>query len=158
MDINEVKDLMSQFDQSTLKEFDLKKGSFEIYMNKNEICRVNTMTNAAQGEVVEPASKTTESAAVAVSEATPAEVKPVPVPSGKEIISPIVGIVYLQATPDDPFFKSVGDTVKKGEVVCIVEAMKVMNEITSDMDGVITEILVENEQIVEFGQPLFRVQ
>ena len=75
----------------------------------------------------------------------------------EEITSPIVGIVYLQPAPDKENFVKVGDTVKTGDVVCIVEAMKLMNEITATVDGVITEILVNNEDVVEFGQPLFRV-
>ncbi len=77
---------------------------------------------------------------------------------GIEVVSPIVGIVYLQPAPDKPAFKKEGDQVAKGEVICIIEAMKLMNEITSEADGVITEILVENESVVEYGQPLFRIQ
>ena len=77
---------------------------------------------------------------------------------GVEVKSPIVGIVYLQPAPDKPQFKSVGDSVKKGEVICIIEAMKLMNEITSEVDGKIVEILVENEAVVEYDQPLFRIQ
>ncbi|MGO3608537.1 MAG: acetyl-CoA carboxylase biotin carboxyl carrier protein, partial [Enterococcus sp.] len=76
---------------------------------------------------------------------------------GQVITSPIVGIVYLQPSPEQPAFKSVGETVKQGETVCIIEAMKLLNEITSEFDGTITEILVENEDVVEYGQPLFRI-
>ena len=67
-------------------------------------------------------------------------------------------MTYLKPSPDKPNFKQVGDRVQKGDVVCIVEAMKVMNEITSDISGEIVEVLVENEQVVEFNQPLFRVK
>ncbi len=74
----------------------------------------------------------------------------------EEITSPIVGIVYLQPAPDKENFVKVGDTVKTGDVVCIVEAMKLMNEITATVDGK-SEVLVNNEDVVEFGQPLFRV-
>ena len=77
---------------------------------------------------------------------------------GVTIDSPLVGVAYLTPSPDKPAFKSVGDKVAKGEVVCIVEAMKVMNEITSDVAGEIVEVLVDNEQVVEFNQPLFRVK
>ena len=76
---------------------------------------------------------------------------------GQVITSPIVGIVYLQPSPDQEAYKSVGDSVKQGETVCIIEAMKLLNEITSDFDGTVTEILVENEDVVEYGQPLFRI-
>ena len=75
--------------------------------------------------------------------------------NGSTINSPLVGVFYSAASPDDDAFVSVGDTVKKGQVVGIVEAMKLMNEIESDYDGVVTDILVDNEQMVEYGQPMF---
>ena len=77
---------------------------------------------------------------------------------GKMIKSPFVGTFYRSSQPGSPAFVSVGQRVKKGEVLCIVEAMKLMNEIESEMDGVIREILVENEHPVEFDQPLFIVE
>lgn len=74
---------------------------------------------------------------------------------GKKILSPMVGTFYAQPAPDKPPFVKVGDKVKKGQIVCIIEAMKLMNEIESEVDGEIVECLVENEDMVEFGQPLF---
>lgn len=155
MDIKEVKELLAQFDQSSLTEFDLREGSFELYMNKNN---VSQRTVQAQPEV----EKTAEAVPSAVEaepkiSARPAEAPLQAATEGEEITSPLVGVVYLQPAPDKAMFKSVGDKVKKGEVVCIVEAMKLMNEITSTVDGTITEILVENEAIVEYNQPIFRV-
>jgi acetyl-CoA carboxylase biotin carboxyl carrier protein len=76
---------------------------------------------------------------------------------GKVIKAPIVGTFYRSPSPDAPSYVNVGDTVRKGQVVCIVEAMKLMNQIESDVDGVVTEILVENAQPVQFGQELFRL-
>ena len=76
---------------------------------------------------------------------------------GKLITSPIVGVVYLQANPEADAYVSVGDTVKEGQVLCLVEAMKIMNEINSEQEGKIVEILVENGQVVEYNQPLFRI-
>ncbi|ENZ5597763.1 acetyl-CoA carboxylase biotin carboxyl carrier protein [Enterococcus hirae] len=162
MNINEIKELVSQFDQSTLTEFDLREGQFELYMNKNESSRgMGTMA---------PMPVATEAPRVTVVPQTPIQQTPVseaPQASveasqesfeGVEVKSPIVGIVYLQPAPDKPQFKSVGDSVKKGEVICIIEAMKLMNEITSEVDGKIVEILVENEAVVEYDQPLFRIQ
>ncbi|EMF0535391.1 acetyl-CoA carboxylase biotin carboxyl carrier protein [Enterococcus hirae] len=162
MNINEIKELVSQFDQSTLTEFDLREGQFELYMNKNESSRgMGTMapmpvaTEAPRDTVVPQ----TPIQQTPVSEASQASVE-VSQESfeGVEVKSPIVGIVYLQPAPDKPQFKSVGDSVKKGEVICIIEAMKLMNEITSEVDGKIVEILVENEAVVEYDQPLFRIQ
>ena len=81
-----------------------------------------------------------------------------PTASGKFIKSPIIGTFYAAAAPGNPPFVSVGDKVSKGSVVCIVESMKLMNEITSDFDGTVAEILVSDGEAVEFDQPLIRVE
>lgn len=160
MDINEVKELLTQFDQSTLTEFDLREGSFGLYMNKNKVTQKTSgeakqtiANNTTNQGVTEDANQTIE-VKEAVNEVAKAEPK---IENIEEIISPIVGVVYLKPAPDKENFKQVGDSVKKGDVVCIVEAMKLMNEITATVDGVITEVLVENEEVVEFNQPLFYV-
>ena len=75
--------------------------------------------------------------------------------SGHTVTSPLVGTFYSAPSPDAPSFVNVGDRVKKGQVIGIIEAMKLMNELESDFDGVIKEILVKDEDVVEFGQPLF---
>jgi len=75
-----------------------------------------------------------------------------------EITSPMVGTFYRAPSPDSPPYVEVGDRVEEGQVVCIVEAMKLMNEISADRSGVVEEICVENAQPVEFGQPLFRIR
>jgi acetyl-CoA carboxylase, biotin carboxyl carrier protein len=157
MQLAELKDLMAQFDQSSLTEFNLKDGSFELYLNKNTTSRAVQTAPVAQAPVQAPATEAVVAAAPAqatVQAATPAPA----VVEGVTIDSPLVGVAYLTPSPDKPAFKSVGDKVAKGEVVCIVEAMKVMNEITSDVAGEIVEVLVDNEQVVEFNQPLFRVK
>ncbi len=84
-------------------------------------------------------------------------VTPAPAVDGRVIKAPIVGTFYRSPSPDAKAYVDVGDTVRKGQVVCIVEAMKLMNQIESDVDGVVTEILVENGQPVQFGQDLFRL-
>lgn len=78
--------------------------------------------------------------------------------SDKVVVSPLVGTFYSSAAPDSDDFVKVGDTVKKGQVLGIIEAMKLMNEIESEFDGVVEAILVNNEDVVEFGQPLFRIR
>ena len=80
-----------------------------------------------------------------------------PAADGKVIRSPIVGTFYRSPSPDSPVYVNVGDKVRKGQVVCIVEAMKLMNQVESDVDGVVSEILVDNAQPVQFGQELFRL-
>lgn len=77
---------------------------------------------------------------------------------GKPVKAPMVGVFYAAASPDEEPFVSVGDKVKKGDVLCIIEAMKLMNEITADADGEIVRVCAENEQVVEYGQTLFVIK
>jgi acetyl-CoA carboxylase biotin carboxyl carrier protein len=79
-------------------------------------------------------------------------------PTGHTIHSPMVGITYLAPAPDSAPFVAIGQTVKKGQVLCIIEAMKMMNQIEADRAGVVLQLLVENGQPVEFGQPLFVIE
>lgn len=78
--------------------------------------------------------------------------------AGQAVTSPIVGVVYLQAKPGEPPYVKVGDQVEAGQTVCIVEAMKMMNEIPAPISGTVTEVCIENEQVVEFNQVLIRIQ
>lgn len=93
-------------------------------------------------------------AAVTAAPAASAETPAAPKPQGKAIKAPLVGTFYAAPSPDQPPFVQVGDTVKKGDVVLIIESMKLMNEVTSDVDGVVQEILVKNGEAVEYDQPL----
>lgn len=142
MNLNEIKDLMAQFDQSSLKEFSYKNGTDELVFSKNE------------AKLVAEASPVPQPVVEAVSESGAGE----SVAEGDLVESPLVGVAYLAAGPDKPNFVSVGDTVKKGQTLVIIEAMKVMNEIPAPKDGVVTEILVENEEMVEFGKGLVRIK
>jgi len=140
MNINEIKDLMAQFDQSSLREFSYKNQSDELTFSKNESSAAVATTPAA-------------SAAPEVAPEAPA-----PAAEGDVVESPLVGVAYLAAGPDKPAFVSVGDQVKKGQTLMIIEAMKVMNEVPAPKDGLITEILVQNEEMVEFGKGLVRIK
>ncbi|QQU18338.1 acetyl-CoA carboxylase biotin carboxyl carrier protein [Enterococcus casseliflavus] len=153
METHEVKELLSQFDQSTLTELQLKKETFELYFNKNT---TSGLQNASSAPAPAPAANAAPTPAVSATPDTVEVAKPVL--EGKEVVSPLVGVVYLKPSPDKDNFKQIGDHVKKGDILCIVEAMKVMNEIVSDVDGELVEVLVESEQIVEYNQPLFRVK
>ena len=158
METHEVKELLSQFDQSTLTELQLKKETFELYFNKNTTSGLQNASSAPASAPAANAAPTPVALTPAVS-ATPDTVETAkPVLEGKEVVSPLVGVVYLKPSPDKDNFKQIGDHVKKGDILCIVEAMKVMNEIVSDVDGELVEVLVESEQIVEYNQPLFRVK
>lgn len=159
MNLNEIKDLMAQFDQSSLREFSYKNGTDELLFSKNEAKLVAETSPAPQPVVpaavptVAPQAQTTP-AVEAVSETSATE----SLAEGDLVESPLVGVAYLAAGPDKPNFVSVGDTVKKGQTLVIIEAMKVMNEIPAPKDGVVTEILVENEEMVEFGKGLVRIK
>ena len=156
METNEIKDLLSQFDQSSLTELQLKKENIELYFNKNSFSSRQVSSESSDVKVESiPAAAPVPSVPTA---AGTLEVSSEPIMAGTEIVSPLVGVVYLKPSPEQSQFKQIGDSVKKGDVLCIVEAMKVMNEIVSDVDGELVEILVENEQIVEYDQPLFRVK
>lgn len=146
MNLNEIKDLMAQFDQSSLKEFSYKNGTDELVFSKNEAKLVAEASPAPQAQ--------TTPAVEVVSETSASE----SVVEGDLVESPLVGVAYLAAGPDKSNFVSVGDTVKKGQTLVIIEAMKVMNEIPTPKDGVVTEILVENEEMVEFGKGLVRIK
>lgn len=162
MNLNEIKDLMAQFDQSSLREFSYKNGADELQFSKNEARMaseapaqvVPAPTAVAASPVVSAPSTPVESAV----EEAPAPAETTVVPEGDVVESPLVGVAYLAAGPDKPAFVTVGDSVKKGQTLVIIEAMKVMNEIPAPKDGVVTEILVSNEEMVEFGKGLVRIK
>ena len=165
MNINEIKDLMAQFDQSSLREFSYKNQSDELTFSKNEGQAVVATAPAvsaapivapvqpASAPVLEPAPQAASTAATEV-----APEAPIPAAEGDVVESPLVGVAYLAAGPDKPAFVNVGDRVKKGQTLMIIEAMKVMNEVPAPKDGLVTEILVQNEEMVEFGKGLVRIK
>ena len=165
MNINEIKDLMAQFDQSSLREFSYKNQSDELTFSKNEssaaVAATPAVSSAPVVAPVQPASApVADTVSQAASTAAPevAPEAPAPAAEGDVVESPLVGVAYLAAGPDKPAFVSVGDQVKKGQTLMIIEAMKVMNEVPAPKDGLITEILVQNEEMVEFGKGLVRIK
>ena len=165
MNLNDIKDLMAQFDQSSLREFSYKNGKDELQFSKNEARLVSEVASQVASQVapapvlatpspVAPTSTPAETVIEEVAAAAEASVAA----EGDVVESPLVGVAYLAAGPDKPAFVSVGDSVKKGQTLVIIEAMKVMNEIPAPKDGVVTEILVSNEEMVEFGKGLVRIK
>ena len=162
MNLNEIKDLMAQFDQSSLREFSYKNGTDELQFSKNEA----RMASEAPAQVVPVPAAVVASPVVSAPSApvessveeAPAPAETTVAPEGDVVESPLVGVAYLAAGPDKPAFVTVGDSVKKGQTLVIIEAMKVMNEIPAPKDGVVTEILVSNEEMVEFGKGLVRIK
>ena len=162
MNINEIKDLMAQFDQSSLREFSYKNQSDELTFSKNEgQATVATAPSVSAAPIVAPVLEPAPQAAPTAAPTAAPEVAPeapTPAAEGDVVESPLVGVAYLAAGPDKPAFVNVGDRVKKGQTLMIIEAMKVMNEVPAPKDGVITEVLVQNEEMVEFGKGLVRIK
>ena len=162
MNLNEIKDLMAQFDQSSLREFSYKNGTDELQFSKNE-ARIASeapapVAPAPTAAVASPVVSAPSTPVESVVEEAPAPAETTVAPEGDIVESPLVGVAYLAAGPDKPAFVTVGDSVKKGQTLVIIEAMKVMNEIPAPKDGVVTEILVSNEEMVEFGKGLVRIK
>ncbi|EJN93284.1 acetyl-CoA carboxylase biotin carboxyl carrier protein [Streptococcus ratti] len=157
MNISEIKDLMSQFDSSSLREFSYNNNGEALVFSKNESAAA---VSAAAIEAAVPAAAVStpapqpQAAEVSAPLADQAEVTA----EGDIVESPLVGVAYLAPAPDKPAFVSVGDQVKKGQTLLIIEAMKVMNEVPAPKDGTVTEILVANEEVVEFGKGLVRIR
>ena len=150
MNFNEIKELIELVNLSELRNFELSLDGAMVKMSKNDIMETATVTlPATQKNDVAEKTITIEQA----KEDITAE-KEI---TGNAIKSPIVGTFYESGAPGAPKFVSVGDVVRKGDVVCIIEAMKVMNEVVSEFDGVVKAILAESEALVEYGQPLFIV-
>lgn len=149
MNYENIKELISLIDASTLKEMEYSKDGVFLRLSKNEnkFVEMHAKPEAKEEAVSVNVAPTVHAGS---EEVTPKQ-------EGKVITSPIVGVVYLQANPEADSYVSIGDTVKEGQVLCLVEAMKIMNEINSEMQGKIVEILVENGQVVEYNQPLFRI-
>lgn len=152
MNLNDIKDLMAQFDQSSLREFSYKNGTDELQFSKNETKVALEAANSVHSAVVPTIP------VASVVEESPEDPEPLAEAEGDVVESPLVGVAYLAAGPDKPAFVSVGDIVKKGQTLIIIEAMKIMNEIPAPKDGVVTEILVANEEMVEFGKGLVRIK
>lgn len=143
--IDEIKELMALLEGSSLAVLEVKEGDSKVRLEKPGNITVN---NTGVAPVAAPVV-----AAPAVPAAAPAAAE-----TGKTINAPIVGVFYAASAPDAEPYVSVGKHVRKGDVVCIIEAMKCMNEIQAEEDGEITAVLANNGELVEYGQPLFRIQ
>lgn len=165
MDMNEIMRLIQAVSDYGLTSFELEEGNMKISLKRKkemiavqapaatviaaaepEVSTGSIFTTAAPAPAPEPAKKAAEPAAASAE-----------IGSDKVVTSPLVGVFYSASSPDAEPFVKVGDRVKKGQVMGIIEAMKLMNEIESEYDGVVEAILVNNEDTVEYGQPLFRI-
>ncbi len=155
MNVEEIKELMTLFNDSNMTEFHLSNEEFEVQFSKRE-----EYPQVVSNAVAPVANVATPVEAVPVSAAPSAEAQEAPqvATDAKYITSPIVGVVYLQSSPDADPFVQVGKQITSNDTVCIIEAMKIMNEIKSDFNGEVVEVLVENGQMVDFGQKLFAIR
>ncbi len=150
MEIKEIIELIRAVSENSLTSFELEQGDTKISIEK----KGPKMVQVAGAAVMEPVAAAAAVPAASVAAAPKAE----DIHSDKVVTSPLVGTFYNASAPGaEPFVKE-GDTVKKGQVLGIIEAMKLMNEIESEYDGVIEAVLVSNEEVVEYGQPLFRIR
>ena len=162
MDLKEIKAVIDLMTRNGLSEFELEKGDFKLRVKRGP--GGEWITSATP--VAAPAPSTVHhhhAPVAAIPAAAPAVAHavstPAPAASGTAlIVSPMVGTCYLAPSPDSPPFLTVGQEVQEDTVVCIIEAMKVMNEIKAETRGVIVEILAQNGKPVEFGKPLFSVR
>ena len=154
MDLRKLKTLIDLVAESDISELEVTEGESKVRI-------VKSGAPAAQGQIVmmqpqgQPMAAAAPAAPAALSAApAPAESAPVE-PAGHVVKSPMVGTFYRSSAPGSPPFVEIGSVVKEGDTLCIIEAMKLLNEIDADASGTIRQILVENGQAVEFGQPLF---
>lgn len=165
MNIDEIMKLVKAVSDYNLTSFELEEGNVKISLKREkEMPQIVTVGAPALDAASAAVSAQMMGAAMA------AQAAPAPqsgaaeggadagIESDKVVTSPLVGTFYSASTPDAEAFVKVGDTVKKGQVLGIIEAMKLMNEIESEYDGVVEAVLVKNEEVVEYGQPLFRIR
>ena len=160
MNIQEIMQLIDKVSSSELNEFILEEGNLKLTLKSNHGMPVKEVQTSIVGTPVE----IQEQKQVKIQEETISKEMPPAILKEEKVIekriegncikSPLVGTFYCAPAEDKPPYVSVGDKVKKGQVIGIVEAMKLMNEVESEFDGTVLDILVENGEIVEFGQPL----
>jgi acetyl-CoA carboxylase biotin carboxyl carrier protein len=144
MNLKEIKEMIALMNENNLNELEMERGDLKIRIKKGP--------TGAPEQVVVQTIPTQAAAAEAEKTAAPAKA------AGEQIKAPMVGTFYSAPSPEAPPFIEVGQTVEVGQVVCIIEAMKLMNEIKSEVKGKVIEVLAENAHPVEFGQPLFLIE
>lgn len=147
MDLRKIKKLIEMLQESDLNEIEVKEGEESVRINRKK--EVHISPSAPQVSISAPAPQQSVS---------PPAIEEEPTHEIAKITSPMVGTFYRSPAPGKPAFVEIGQKVKAGDVVCIVEAMKMMNQVKSDVDGVVKEIYIEDGQPVEFDQPLISIE
>jgi acetyl-CoA carboxylase biotin carboxyl carrier protein len=151
VNIKELKELIDLLKDTEVTELEIEKAGVKIRIKKGRTVS-SGIVDHGDGTVAATVEKSS------IPEPTEDGEKSADTKGAVTVTSPIVGTFYRSSSPDAPSYVEVGDVVKKGQVLCIIEAMKLMNEIESEVDGKVTEILLENAQPVEYGEPLFRIE
>ncbi|MDP2575478.1 acetyl-CoA carboxylase biotin carboxyl carrier protein [Vibrio penaeicida] len=153
MDIRKIKKLIELVEESGIAELEISEGEESVRISRSGPAPIAAPIQYAAAPVAPAAAPVAAPATPAAAEA-PAEA----VPAGHQVLSPMVGTFYRSPSPESKSFIEIGQSVKAGETLCIVEAMKMMNQIEADKSGVVTAILVEDGQPVEFDQPLVIIE
>ena len=155
MELEKIIELIHTVSESNLTQITMEEGNLKISMKTDKQTKVIA---APQTVAAVPAAVVTETVQTSVPARENAQQVQEETLDGNVVKSPLVGTFYNAPSPDAEPYVKVGDTVKKGQVLAIVEAMKLMNEIESEFDGTVEKILVSNEEVVEYGQPLFVIK
>jgi len=156
MDLKLIKSLIDLIAKSEVNEVSIEEGDFKIKIKKAaEIKEASVIYQSPQMALPQQVMQPAPASAPAPSTSPTVPSESASNPSHVTIKSPMVGTFYKASSPDAPAFVSVGQTVSKGDALCIIEAMKIMNEITSEHSGTIVKVLVDNAQPIEFDQPLY---
>lgn len=165
LSVNELRELVAALNQTDIAELTFKNAEFELTLRKPSALQPNIVMGAAATPALPSGGSGFASAHSTPSPAVPAAPEPPPTPTTPavdsalvDITSPMVGTFYRSPTPDEASFVEVGDRIQAGQTVCIIEAMKLMNELEAEISGEVVDILVENAEPIEFGQPLMRVR
>lgn len=150
MDIRKIKKLIELLDESGVAEIEIKEGEESVRISRQQ----HAIAQAPAPQMIAAPAAAPVAAAPAAAEEPAAEAEV----SGHKITSPMVGTFYRAASPGATNFTEIGQTVSEGDTLCIIEAMKILNQIEADKSGKVKAILVENGQPVEFGQPLFIIE
>jgi acetyl-CoA carboxylase biotin carboxyl carrier protein len=157
MDIRKVKKLIELLEESGIGEIEIKEGEESVRISRGVSGTLAAPANYAPPPAPPPVAAAPAAAAPAAAGESESSASSAPRTSGHVVKSPMVGTFYRSPSPSSPSFVEVGKTVKAGDVLCIVEAMKMMNQIEADKSGTIEAVLVENGEPVEFDQPLFSI-
>ena len=152
MDLNDIKSIIDLMNQNSISEFELEKDDFKVKLKRQS---GTSADGAPSYTAIDPQPRLLPETSSAPE--TPVSAAPSTDPAA-EITSPMIGTFYLAPSPDSEPYVAVGTEVEADSVVCIIEAMKVMNEIKAEKSGIITEILLDNGKAVEFGQTLFKIR